>query len=100
MCRADPDRAAIVHPVTRFCRSSTLPIIAGDVDHEAYCLQLGQGSRNIASFQTRHGTTTRTMTMTLHILNAVALTAVTVFLVNRAFALYDLINAATVSEHI
>ena len=40
------------------------------------------------------------MTMTLHIINAVALTAVTVFLVNRAFALYDLINAATVSEHV
>lgn len=38
--------------------------------------------------------------MTLHIINAVALTAVTVFLVNRGFALYDLINAASVSEHI
>lgn len=39
-------------------------------------------------------------TMTIHLINAVALTAVTVFLVNRAFALYDLVNAATVSEHI
>ena len=95
MCRADQNPAAIVHPFTRFRRSQTLPIIAGDVDHEAYCLQLRQGSRNIASSQTRHGLAP----MTLHIINAVALTAVTVFLVNRAFALYDLINAATVSEH-
>ena len=38
--------------------------------------------------------------MTLHLINAAALTAVTVFLVNRAFALYDLVNSATVSEHI
>lgn len=38
--------------------------------------------------------------MTLHIINALALTAATVFLVNRAFALYDLFNAATVSEHL
>ncbi len=37
--------------------------------------------------------------MTVHLLNAAALTAITVFVVNRAFALYDLINAATVSEH-
>ncbi len=95
MCRADLDRAEIVHPVTRPALHNLLPIIAGDVDHEAYCLQLRQGSRNIATSQTRHGTTT----MTLHIINALALTAVTVFLVNRAFALYDLINAATVSEH-
>lgn len=100
MCRADLDHAEIVHTVTRPALHNLLPIIAGDVHHEAYCLQLRQGSRNIASFHTRHGTTTRTMTMTLHIINAVALTAVTVFLVNRAFALYDLINAATVSEHI
>lgn len=95
MCRADQNPAAIVHPFSRFCRSRPLPIIAGDVDHEAYCLQLRQGSRNIASSQTRHGLSP----MTLHIINALALTAVTVFLVNRAFALYDLINAATVSEH-
>lgn len=95
MCRADLDPAAIVQPVTRPALHNLLPIIAGDVDHEAYCLQLRQGSRNIASSQTRHGLNP----MTLHIINAVALTAVTVFLVNRAFALYDLINAATVSEH-
>lgn len=38
--------------------------------------------------------------MTLHLINAAALTLATVFLVNRAFALYDLITAATVSEHI
>lgn len=38
--------------------------------------------------------------MTLHLINAVALTAVTIFLVNRAFALYDLVKAATVSEHL
>ncbi|TDV72758.1 hypothetical protein EC915_101906 [Pseudomonas sp. LP_7_YM] len=38
--------------------------------------------------------------MTFHLINAAALTGATVFLVNRAFALYDLINAATVSEHI
>lgn len=95
MCRADPDSAVIVHPVTRPGLHNLLPIIAGDVDHEGYCLQLRQGSRNIASSQTRHGLAT----MTLHIINALALTAVTVFLVNRAFALYDLINAATVSEH-
>lgn len=95
MCRADLDHAEIVHPVTRPALHNLLPIIAGDVHHEAYCLQLRQGSRNIASSQTRHGFTP----MTLHIINAVALTAVTVFLVNRAFALYDLVNAATVSEH-
>lgn len=95
MCRADLDHAEIVHPVTRPALHNLLPIIAGDVHHEAYCLQLRQGSRNIASSQTRHGLTP----MTLHIINAVALTAVTVFLVNCAFALYDLINAATVSEH-
>jgi hypothetical protein len=38
--------------------------------------------------------------MTIHLINAAALAAVTVFLVNRAFAFYDLVNAATVSEHI
>jgi len=38
--------------------------------------------------------------MTIHIVNAIALTAVTIFLVNRAFAFYDLVKAATVSEHI
>ncbi len=38
--------------------------------------------------------------MTVHLINAAALTVATVFLVNRAFALYDLINAASVSEHI
>jgi len=38
--------------------------------------------------------------MTIHLINAAVLSVVTVFLVNRAFALYDLVNAATVSEHI
>jgi hypothetical protein len=38
--------------------------------------------------------------MIFHLVNAAALTAVTLFVVNRAFAFYDLINAATVSEHI
>jgi hypothetical protein len=38
--------------------------------------------------------------MTVHLINAAALTVVTVFLVNRAFAFYDLVTAATVSEHI
>ena len=38
--------------------------------------------------------------MTIHLINAAVLCVVTVFLVNRAFALYDLVNAATVSEHI
>ncbi len=38
--------------------------------------------------------------MTFHLINAAVLCAATVFLVNRAFALYDLVNAATVSEHI
>jgi hypothetical protein len=38
--------------------------------------------------------------MTIHLINAAVLAAVTLLLVNRAFAFYDLINAATVSEHI
>jgi hypothetical protein len=38
--------------------------------------------------------------MIIHLVNALALSSITVFVVNRAFALYDLINAATVSEHI
>jgi hypothetical protein len=42
----------------------------------------------------------RTIAMTIHLINAAVLSVVTVFLVNRAFALYDLVNAATVSEHI
>lgn len=38
--------------------------------------------------------------MTIHLINAAVLTVVTVLLVNRAFALYDLVKAATVSEHL
>jgi len=38
--------------------------------------------------------------MTVHLINAAVLTAATIFVVNRAFALYDLVKAATVSEHI
>jgi hypothetical protein len=95
VCKTDPERAAIVHPDAGF-EADTCPIIGGDVHHEAYCLRLWQSSRTIASSQTHYGS----ITMTMHLINAAALTAVTVFLVNRAFALYDLITAATVSEHV
>jgi hypothetical protein len=76
-------------------------IILVNEDHEDDCLQVFRPSRNIApSLTTPHCSPEGLTTMTIHLINAAALTAVTVFLVNRAFALYDLVNAATVSEHI
>jgi hypothetical protein len=79
------------------CRAS---IILVNEDHEDDCLQVSGPSRNIAPSLTAPLIFEGLTTMTIHLINAVALTAVTVFLVNRAFALYDLVNAATVSEHI
>jgi hypothetical protein len=75
-------------------------IILVNEDHKDDCLQVSGPSRNIAPSLTAHSKLEGLTTMTIHLINAVALTAVTVFLVNRAFALYDLVNAATVSEHI
>jgi hypothetical protein len=75
-------------------------IIVND-EHKDDCLQISRGSRNIApSLAHPPIPAQRTIAMTIHLINAAVLSVVTVFLVNRAFALYDLVNAATVSEHI
>jgi hypothetical protein len=76
------------------------PIIPVNDHHKGDCLQVFRASRNIATSLTGSPLTTGSTTMTIHLINAAALTVVTVFLVNRAFAFYDLIKAATVSEHI
>jgi len=94
-------------PYRRCCACETtapercnVSIILVNEDHEDDCLQVSGPSRNIAPSLTAPLIFEGLTTMTIHLINAVALTAVTVFLVNRAFALYDLVNAATVSEHI
>jgi hypothetical protein len=60
------------------------------------CLTIPAQVRNIATTPTCPGS----FAMLIHALNVIALTAVTVFAVNRYFFFADLVNAATIEADI